>query len=437
MWRNVFIRWNASLPLHEILIPASWEVLLTSVCKITIGSWVQHVTVTIDASCSMQSIGLSEQLRHTLSLPDTLSYDINVSEGCLRLGPVIGILAYKGKQASQEKLETVRRFLLDYASINGLVYICSLDGINPRTRTLTGYYYDPQAEGYWRKSDRLPYPDVIYRRKKYNRNRAYDHLIESIRWKVFNPYFFSKLELWRSLQEHPQLRHHLPSTQLWKNSRTLPRMLNSFRSVYLKPVRGALGDGIIRVDQLRSGYAVITNRMRRKYVRNMHDLITVIRALKRNRSYLLQQSVAFTDHKRHIDFRVIMQKNEHQAWECSAVIARYGHKKQICTNEVHQIFSGQHALEHLYGLNAHQIEGVYHQIKQICTSACQLIDHRFGVFGDVGIDIVLQSNLHIWLLEINTLHRHDVASYVRDDPDLYRKVLTTPLKFAKALAGFS
>lgn len=437
MWRNVFIRWNVSLPLHEILIPPTWEGLSTDICKISIGSWVQDITVTIDPSYSSQNIGLSEQLRHALSVPDTLSYDITVSERCLRLGPVIGILAYKGKQASEERLERIRHFLLDYSSINGLVYICSLDGINPQTRTLTGYYYDPHAEGYWRKTDRLPYPDVIYRRMKYNHNRAYDHLIESIRWKVFNPYFFSKLELWRSFQDHPQLRHHLPSTQLWKNSRTLHNMLNSFRSVYLKPVRGALGDGIIRVDQLKSGYAVITNRRRRKYVTNTHDLITIIRSLIRNRSYLLQKSVAFNHHKHHIDFRVIMQKNELQAWECSAVIAKYGRKKHICTNEVHQIFSGKHTLKHIYGLNVHQMEKVYSQIGQICTSACQLIDHKFGVFGDVGIDIVLDRNLHIWLLEINTLHQHDVASYVRDDPDLFRRVLTTPLKFAKAYAGFS
>lgn len=435
MWRNIAIHWLPSLSQHQIMIPTVWEHIRPKIKQISIGNWRQNVVVFHNDKLPEQSIGLSDQLRQALTLPDSLAYDLCLQEGTLRLGPVIAILTQH--QPSQATFEAARRFLLDYASIHGLVYVCSLNGINVRTRTMSGYYFDPGAAEYWREGRNLPYPDVIYRRARYKNNHAYDHLLESVRGKVFNPYFFHKLELWRCFLNDQTLQEHLPLTQPWANGKALMQMLRQFRSVYLKPARGSLGAGILRIDATMSGYLLTTSQHKKTVIMTKHQLMCVIKGLMRKRSYLLQQAVVYKHQMHQIDFRVIMQKDNQLSWRCSGIIARYGHKGRICTNEVSQIYSGKTALQQLYGLNPDQASDIYGRMEQICMTACQAIDRRFGQFGDVGIDMALDSNLHPWLLEINSLHRHSMASYVKEEPDLYRKVLIRPLQFAKAYAGFS
>jgi|GEM_PF-2083986 len=434
MWRKISIHWLPSISQHQIMIPKEWEAVRLKIRRLSIGNWSQHVIASPNDELPVHSIGLSDQIRRRLTLPDSLTYDLCLQDGSLRLGPVIAILTQH--QPSQATFESARGFLLDYASIHGLVYLCSLNGINPQTQTISGYYFDPGAAEHWREGKQLPYPDVIYRRARYRNNHAYDHLLERVRGKVFNPYFFDKLELWRCFHDDAALQEHLPVTQPWANGQTLLQMLRQFRSVYLKPARGSLGAGIVRIDATISGYLLTTSLHKKNRIQNKDHLMRTIKGLIGKRSYLLQQAVGFKHQMHQIDFRVIMQKDSQLRWGCTGIIARYGHKGRICTNEVRQIYSGKAALQQVYGLRADQVDVIYNHIAQLCITACQAIDRRFGQFGDVGIDMALDSNLHAWFLEINGLHRHSMASYVEDEPELYTKVLIKPLQFAKAYAGF-
>jgi len=114
-----------------------------------------------------------------------------------------------------------------------------------------------------------------------------------------------------------------------------------------------------------------------------------------------------------------------------------GFKSRIHTNNISYIGFGREALQIIFRLSPEQALEKENEMIRICTEACLIIERAYGHFGDVGIDVVVDENLKIWILEINKSHQHDIARYLqKDDPNMYNKLVSMPLEYAKALAGF-
>ncbi len=64
---------------------------------------------------------------------------------------------------------------------------------------------------------------------------------------VFNEKFLDKNEVFDALKHNKELRRYLPESHLLDNYLTFKKMCSTYSSVFLKPVRGSLGKGIIRI----------------------------------------------------------------------------------------------------------------------------------------------------------------------------------------------
>lgn len=436
----MYIQWMKELQPDQIVLPnryAGHAGTIPAPLLLHYGGWKLEVKAQFSNDAPQDIVGLSTHYKSRFTIPHKVPYEVYLNGTNLHIGPVIAILAENKKKLTAKVLRKYRKYLLNYPQIKGLIYICSVQGINPKNKTIEGYYYNPQTEGNqscWTKGV-FPYPGAGFRRTWINKSSRYDDLLIHIQRKIFNPYFFNKWELKEVLLTDPVVGEHLPYTRLLDHV-SMKDMLNRFGSVYLKPASGSMGRGIMKVQNAAKGYLIIYRNNTKSFIGKQDSLIAFLNRLKKKARYLIQQPVVCKYQRKIVDFRVIMQKDGSQQWTCSGIIARFGRSGKIYTNDVSAIRSGRDALQTVFQLNEHEARSKEEEIISISSQACMVMEKKYGVFGDVGLDVVVDPNLKVWLLEINSVHQHNFASYLREDPQIYGRVLSRPLEYAKSLAGF-
>src|SRR5690606_2078210 len=114
--------------------------------------------------------------------------------------------------------------------------------------------------GSWRKTQ-FPLPGVVYNRltsRKTENSSAVQQLMNDVKTrhqgKVFNERFLDKTEVFQALRGEASVHKYLPESHLFKNFAMLQQMCQKYPIVFLKPIRGSLGKGIIRILRNPSGY---------------------------------------------------------------------------------------------------------------------------------------------------------------------------------------
>lgn len=405
------------------------------------GAWKKEVAVKYEDHFPVNAIGLSNSLSNFFDIPQHLPYEISLKGRNLYLGPVIAFITVTNKKnLTIEKLNKSKPYFADYHNIKGLIYICAVNGIDVTSKTIEGFYYDPNSpdDCPW-KPGRFPYPSALYRKVAVIEPQIYDSLITTIGDRIFNGYLFNKEELWEWLSPYPALRAHLPHTKKLTSLADLDEMLSLYGTVYLKQVDSYKARGIIKADRTLEGYHFTYRLKGTKIKESTEEAAQFITELTLESNYLIQQAISTTRYDdRTFDFRVIIQKNLDRQWTCPGIIARFGKKGSIATNFLLAGFAlpCNEALKLAFKMNDRQAFLKEQEIIEICKKACESLEQCGGHYGDLGVDVIVDSNLKIWILEINKLHDHKYPLYALKDNQLYLKVVTTPFYYAKSLAKF-
>lgn len=134
-------------------------------------------------------------------------------------------------------------------------------------------------------------------------------------------------------------------------------------------------------------------------------------------------------------FRVIMQKDHSREWQCTGMIALLGLEGGIDSHmRGNNSMTLNEALLIAGKLTTEEIEKVEKHIIAVCKRTCQVID-QYGRYGDVGIDVVLDTEYKPWVIEINQRHDHKVPLLLKDK-QMYETMKVRVLEYAKVLAGF-
>lgn len=403
--------------------------------KITLhlGAWKEILNVKINEELDENTIGLSNHLAGTYTIPDTIPYEMYLDGENLYLGPVIAFFVGK-RYLSQERIRKWEAYCQNYSEIKGLIYFCAVEEVDTGTKTIRGYYYDPNAgETDKLKPGTFPFPGVVYRRARMDL-KTLGYLNKHVDGKIFNAHIFDKWEMWTVLSKAGFT--HTPHTVRLNGLDNLKEMLNLYEAVYLKPATGRFGKGIQKIEKTPDGFLFKEKIGIGKCYQDLAAVFVLVERYKKNRQYIIQQAVPFSFQAKAVDFRVILQKDGSQKWGCSGIIARVGIRGRIYTNNTSYIDLGCKTLQNIFGLNPEQALEKENEMIRICTEACLLIEQAYGHFGDVGVDVVVDENLKVWVLEINKSHQHNMARYQQEDPEMYYRVISRPLEYAKALAGF-
>ena len=428
----MYIRYIEELT-NYILLPSTYSNLNIYRIILNIGPFKKEVNIKIDNDLKDDVIGLSKDLKDWYYLPEDLIYEVIIKNRNIYIGPIIGILASTSKRnLNDDMLNKLEKYYLDYDNILGLIYVCSSGCINKTNKTIEGYYFNKNK---WIKGI-FPYPGALFRRTGISKY-LYDDLVLTIGNNLFNSYFFDKWELWDYLSKDKNMRKYLPETKKLISFNDIEEMINKHRYVYLKLINSCKARGIIKVEKINEKYKFIY-RLKKEKILDIESTLLFINDLIKD-NYLIQQAINIKKYDNRIfDFRVIMQKNQYKKWDCIGIIARFGAKNSIATNFILEGYalSGKEALMKVFKMNEKEAFIKLEEIKDVCLKACSILDKTIGNYGDLGIDLIVDENKKIWILEINKLHDQKYPIYSINDTEMYYKVITNPIKYVKALAGF-
>lgn len=417
------------------------NILKENTINISVGQRSKKVKIIIKPELNSDEIEISTDVLKNLSIPTDILYQVKIDESGIKIGPVIGLLfAVSNKKLTPEKLNNFIKYLLLYSEFHGLVYVFSFEGINIDTESIEGFYFNPNNnESVWQKGV-FPYPDAVYRRVSTSSSKV-GKLIEGTKNNVFNSSYFNKWKFWKMSSQNDLVSDNIPYTELSGNFKVVDNMLKIYKDIYLKLVDGSQGIEVIKITKTENNYLFQSKNDKKPIKFNTREEAKEYVTKKiAKRRYIAQQGINILKfEERCTDFRVIMQKDQTLKWKCTAIISHFGTPggmSSIYRENGYSLSFEKFCSKVLPNLRKSEVFIKKEEIIRVCKKACEMLDESGGNYGDLGIDVVLDENLKVWIIEINKRHDHLVALALNDH-QIYYSVKNNPIKYALGLSGFS
>ncbi|TCP53776.1 YheC/D-like protein [Tumebacillus sp. BK434] len=269
-----------------------------------------------------------------------------------------------------------------------------------------------QGSKVWRRVN-CPLPDVVYENVFVHLSKT--RVVKQVRnyfqqrqIPVFNPRLGDKAELADWLRHYPELWKHHPETVLLTSPKEVSGLLQRYPSVYLKPVLGSAGQGIIEIRQTGTGRyrvsAVKYGKDKRFFTKELTNA-KVLEFVKRERKrlrYIVQAGCELlwvSDGK--IDLRTHLQRNLQGEWELVGLIVKRGSPGSIVSN--YHAGGSVHSWEWLkkwaenQGVGLPRRRAVIELSKEICAAYAVKHPH----LASLGLDLGIDRDGKIWLLDVN------------------------------------
>ncbi|WP_027414799.1 YheC/YheD family protein [Aneurinibacillus terranovensis] len=325
------------------------------------------------------------------------------------LGVLVSGLSLKGEGPFGIITSFCREVVQAANAREGTAFIFTLDQIPADDDTVTGWTYENDE---W-KTYTYALPVCVYNRigsRKTEQKKSTHKKIEWLKDKgiyFFNEKFLDKWQIHRTLQ-YTEISSMCPETKLYKETSYLKQFLEKHLFIYLKPIHGSLGRGIIRL--LRTGQTYTCQYTTGKGAITYHysSFDKMARMLQKKigmRSYIMQQGLHLIKHQDAlIDFRALVQKNHNGVWSITSIVGRSGPQKSIVSNVARggRLMGLTESLALSDATNVPR-ETLKENIRQIALQVARTFEQFApGHYAELGIDLGIDCYGKVWLIEINS-----------------------------------
>jgi len=352
--------------------------------------------------------------------------------------PTLGVMAIYWNGRRFEEIDYFRKLALKGRKLGLKVMVFSPEDVDHESRKIRGLYYNPRKGGWYRLWS--PFPDVVYDRCR-NQSRPRFQQLREFRARYPEVTFLNrplsdKWGVYQTLSREDRIRPHLPLTKIFSSFPDLFRLLNQMPVLFLKPVKGTGGRGILRIEKQGENRFSVQGR-------DLHRRIIAPRILTERQiearlgswgmkdNYLVQQglSLALEDGRVH-DFRVLMQKNENGDWELAGCAGRIGAKRSVTSN----LHGGGRAVPTDLLLSRRfrdkeKIGEIRRAIERLARDTVVCLEREYGSLCELGLDIAVDALGEVWLLEINPKPSREVFRRI-GETRVYDMAVTRPLLYA-------
>ncbi|WP_028532388.1 YheC/YheD family endospore coat-associated protein [Paenibacillus sp. UNC217MF] len=393
-----------------------WKVPVNQPLTLKFGSFKQRVTV-ISVS-RFDGLRMNHSLARKMGLTNgqSLRAAYKTSSQILSLGPLIGVLVSRDYPSMPDKpfgsITSFCKELVDACQLQG-AWVCFFTP--DHIQDLHNVKAWVNTNGSWQRVT-MPIPDIINNRltsRKLENKPSVQHFMKEVKSRyqsvVFNEKFLDKTEVFEALRPHAELSKYLPESYSLRTFSTLKSMCSRYTTVFLKPARGSLGKGIIRITRLpdhsyQALYSTLNGTKRQQFSSLTKVFSSLSGKLKTNH-YQIQQGLTLIDHsKRPVDFRALVQKNASGKWTITSIVARIASNQHFVSN-LARGGSLSTVKEAIFRTNLPPSvkNDVSARLRRAALDIAQGVDTYIPAhFGELGIDLAVDSSGKVWLLEVNS-----------------------------------
>jgi hypothetical protein len=357
--------------------------------------------------------------------------------GDYQMGPFIGILTADGNGTFLGNRQNFADLIQKGKQMGVTVFVITPRGFKPNQSVVNGYYYVNKR---W-ISAVFPLPNVVYNRvpsRQAEHTKEIQETISRIKHlgiPLFNPRFFDKWSLYQILSEHDELKRLLPQTVRFDSNETLKQMILRHSALFLKPVEGKAGIGMMRMCRTPQGVEMIYQgaREKKRYItKRLSTLSQIVNTFSQKRPYLIQQAIPLAKFKdRPFDVRMLYQKNGSGQWGLTGAGIRVAGATAISTHVPMggRIESIDHVLDHVFSGEA---KSLYQKLEKTGLEIAKWIEYKQGgLLGEMSMDIGIDQNRNIWFFEANA------KPMKFDEPEIRERSLRRIIQYGLHLSGFS
>lgn len=353
--------------------------------------------------------------------------------------PGIGILlnrAILGKAVAGKKVfERVDLYARAAKNIGLKVILFDPSGVDLKRGRIKGYV--PTGFGHFRRAC-VPMPAVVHKRGLFTKSPRARRIVRRMMKQgvyVFNPpIHLDKWKAYRYLAKDPGLKAYLPETVLFHrlNYRWFRKHLLQKGELFIKPRRGSLGLGIMRVVALKNGRYCLENRGKRVAGSLRRVFSAALRKTARRGpdSYIMQAAIPLANDKgRRYDLRVPVQRGADGKWNVAGMVVKRAGKRPFLTNLARggKALKPDSVLIRSFGVkNAIAVKKAAQDLAIAVAERLSRLDRRLA---DLGLDIGLDSAGQPYLIEVN---RRDLRITFQQSGQLkaWAKTYHNPIAYA-------
>lgn len=404
-----------------------WKIPVNQSVTLRYGAARKEVKIT--SAAHLAALRISEQLAGRLGLHHgvQLCLQYKPSARTLTVGPLIGVLVSRVYKASPDRpfgaTTAFCRELTDAcAQFGGFVYFFTPQDIRSGSSTVSGWCY----AGHWTKRT-LPAPDVVYNRltsRRLENRPSVQHFMKEAKQRygasVFNEKYVNKTEVFQALRDVPAMQRLLPESHLFKNYAMLQSMCKKHSVVFLKPITGSLGKGIIKIAKQPGGYACYCtslNGVRKQAYATLSQLFRSISGRLKAGRYQIQQGVRLIEiGGRPVDFRALVQKGSQGEWGVTSVVGRIAANNTFVSNLAR---GGSLATVADAAAKSNVASsgkaGMSAKLRKAALDIAKALEAKIpGQFAEFGVDLAVDTAGRVWLLEVNSKPSKDDATPAGD-----------------------
>jgi hypothetical protein len=301
------------------------------------------------------------------------------------------------------------------------------------TNCIQGCYYDPTKQQW--VSQEFAWPGVLYDRATFElaseRQAAKQFRKDLKRFgktmflnsrSVFGKGFTSNI-----LEKMPLLSNYLPYNVNNPSPDTVQSLLEKYDSIFIKTEFGSNLEGVIKVVRHKQS-CVISSKLENRPFPDFEQMWSYIRDFVGAEDFVTQQGINTAVYKSEhpLNVRSIVQKNGKGMWEAALV------KPWIATIPELRGFPLQWAEAFGNLFSSTKTDNIHAEICSISLVVAKTLEAHSGHLGELGIDFVIDSSGHPWVIEVNG--KTNKFFFIKDEiPDTYYKLYYNPLAYSRFL----
>lgn len=406
--------------------------------------------VKVVSASHLDGLRIGESFANRLGVHHGLVVSMNykASSRTLSIGPLIGVMMSRVYTGDADRLfgnnTAFCKELSDACQTAGAcVYFFTVHELSSGKQQIDGWTY----HGRWRKAA-FPIPDVVYNRlttRKLENNPSVQHFMKEVKSRhgtsVFNEMYLDKTVVFEALRKDSALHKYLPESHLFKNFQMLKSMTAKYPVVFMKPITGSLGNGIIRISRMNNQtfachIAGLNGTIRHTYP-SVTALFTALSGKLKRTRYQIQQGVQLIESGgRPVDFRALVHRNGQGDWVVTSVVARTAGTNHFVSNVARggTLSRMKEALQKS-SLSSPQQRVVAAQLRKAALDIAKGIETQIqGHFGELGVDLAVDIHGKVWLIEVNSKPSKNDGTPLSEGT--IRPSVKLTVQYARYLAGF-